>query len=176
MAILFCCVLFLCICMLLLSLSPPITQKVCRKWHFRAQQEKIIKKDKILTQTSFSFPFLLVTSFSDLQKNTLVPGHCSFLLVSLCSTCQQTLLPFLLLFSFPATPESVCFSFWMSEVSFQSYTLSLVHLSQTPAFRRGTNSLPSPHLSPRDFFFFVLFIPALSVSFLFVFAPAGAAS
>lgn len=110
-------------------LLPPIKLKPCGKWHFTAQQGEIIKKDKMLTQASFSSPHLLCY-YLTLQKPLWSPGHPSFLPLPLCSTCQQPFLLSLLLIFFPLTTlESVFFSFWLFKVGFQSHTLSLVQLS-----------------------------------------------
>lgn len=116
---LFCYILFLHLCMLLPSFSP-IKMEVCREWHFTAQQGEIIKKDNILTQTSYSFPLLLVSSLSDLQKIQIkvkiilvLLGHNSFLWLPLCSTCQQSF-PSLLWLLSPSHHPGVCLLFFQA--------------------------------------------------------------
>lgn len=116
---LFCYILFLHLCMLLPSFSP-IKMEVCWEWHFTAQQGEIIKKDNILTQTSYSFPLLLVSSLSDLQKIKIkvkiilvLLGHNSFLWLPLCSTCQQSF-PSLLWLLSPSHHPGVCLLFFQA--------------------------------------------------------------
>lgn len=141
--------------------SPNKTESL-REVTFRSQKGIIIKKDKMLTQTSFfSSPFL-PTSLSGLQKPLWSPGHPSFLLLPFRSTCQQPPLSSLLLI-FPIHHPEACLLFSGSLMSVfrvtlcPSFTFSNCSL---PASRRGTNSHPSPHLSSCFFFLF----PCLSLA------------
>lgn len=106
----------------------------------------------MLTQTFFS-SHLLCYYLEQSTKTSLVPGHPSFLSLPLHLTCMDPSLFSLPLIFLPLTTlESVCFSFCLFDVSFQSYTFSLLHVSNrllqhfstrhTLAYL--TSSLPAP--------------------------------
>lgn len=140
-------------------------------------REKIIKKDKMLTQTFFS-SCLLCYYLEQSTKTSLVPGHPSFLSLPLHLTCMNPSLFSLLLFFFfyPSPP-------WSLSAFLSGSFMSVFRVTLFPSFtfltacynasRHGTHLLTSPHLSPC---LFPTFYPWLFIFFLFVFSAAGAAS
>lgn len=155
--------------MLLPSFSP-IKMEVCWEWHFTAQQGEIIKKDNILTQTSYSFPLLLVSSLSDLQKIKIkvkiilvLLGHNSFLWLPLCSTCQQSF-PSLLWLLSPSHHPGVCLLFFQA-LSSLFPDLDFVPRLPFPNACRTLLGAAQTHflhlISPRVFILFILGFPSL---------------